>query len=132
MRARIGLEDDHTSHSRSRPTAADRLPRAPQQAREFFRARGYPESSGYPAGESAGPNTRTTTARGRGQRIGTLPHPPLSVSPFREAARILETDADALLEANMGSSPTSATAAARSRSSIMASVDLRKQTLGSS
>jgi hypothetical protein len=99
MRARIGLEDDYTSHSRSRPTAADRSLRELHNRPESF---SEPEDISSPQ-DVRGRKRRSQhphnhSARTRRRIAANLLHRPLSVT-VQEAARILETSADALLEA---------------------------------
>src|SRR5215216_1053873 len=99
MRARIGLEDDHTSHSRSRPTADRSLRELHNRPRAFLRARGYLESSGRPREKAPVP----TPAEPQREEAAENSREPTAPSALRvtvqEAARILETGADALLEA---------------------------------
>ena len=133
MRARIGLEGVHRSHSRSRPTDADRSLRELHNRPESF---SEPEDISNPQ-DVRGRKRRSQhphnhSARTRQRIAANLPHRPLSVSPFRRPHASWRRAQTPCWRPNTRSSPTSATAAARSKSSIIARVDLRKQTLSSS
>src|SRR5215208_739941 len=133
MRARIGLEGVHRSHSRSRPADADRSLRELHNRPESF---SEPEDISNPQ-DVRGRKRRSQhphnhSARTRQRIAANLPHRPLSVAPFRRPHASWRRAQTPCWRPNTRSSPTSATAAARSKSSIIARVDLRKQTLSSS
>src|SRR5829696_7381850 len=99
MRARIGLEDDHTSHSRSRPTADRSLRELHNRPRAFLSARGYLESSGRPREKAPVPTPAQPQREDAAEKSREPIAPPALRVTVQEAARILETGADALLEA---------------------------------
>jgi hypothetical protein len=100
MRARIGLEEVHTGHSRSRPTAADRSLRELHNRPESL---SEPEDISNPEdirGEEAPVPTPAQPQREDAAENSREPiAPPALRVTVQEAARILETGADALLEA---------------------------------
>ena len=133
MRARIGLEGVHTGHARSRPTEADRSLRELHNRPESF---SEPEDISRPQDirgeETPVPTPAQPQRKDAAKNCANLSHRPLSVSPFRRPHASWRRAQTPCWRPNTRSSPTSATAAARSKSSIIARVDLRKQTLSSS
>jgi hypothetical protein len=101
MRAHIGLEDVHTGHSRSRPTADRSLLESSTTAQSNSQS---PRKS-LALRTSAGRKRRAqhlqnpVTARGHGKELREPTASYTHCVTVQKAARILETGADALLEA---------------------------------